>query len=590
MQAELQQDPHKYATVGVAARLGDLMGLQEMVWHGRPIDVFDNRGWSPIHEAAYFGNTGCLEFLLRQPGVDPDWTTHAKETPLILAARQGQHDALVTLINARADVDFATNEGYFPLWEAVNSGNFQCFRTLIKKDADVNARIYTGYSALHLAAEKGYTNFVNLLLQHGADMDVYADHNLSPLFLAAHKGHTDCVKLLIKVAKDRGVMHIVNAPASDNATPLLIAAQEGHAAIVAFLLHYGADANIPEDNDHAVALQYAVCNGHQRCVELLIPYTDMSVFERGNFHNMHPLVKALKHPETTILRLLHEHLTITRISNLPDYLMRELGHLASALVPARTCSLLCLVDSDWPVAGAEYLLKHGVSPNSMDTGDELAPLLVALWTNNVPLFQLLLRHGSSPNVYHKNVTGNVAMLLAFQKDLERDLTAMIVRNSRQPNFQIFYIWQLFLAGAESHSLFDLSDPINGENIGSPAITNLFGLMFHMFHRKENLVPVLALLMCISDHASLPRGILAQFEPSQRKVLQNISEKTNLLSHRCRRVVVHKLGKENRYCRSAMEHLKIPHVLHDYLMFSELEPPLQEMILKFITVSSDDQVQ
>lgn len=50
-------------------------------------------------------------------GVDPDWTTHAKETPLILAARQGQHDALISLINARADVDFATNEGYTPLWE-----------------------------------------------------------------------------------------------------------------------------------------------------------------------------------------------------------------------------------------------------------------------------------------------------------------------------------------------------------------------------------------------------------------------------------------------------------------------------------------
>ncbi|CAG5124879.1 unnamed protein product, partial [Candidula unifasciata] len=464
----------------------------------------------------------------------------------------------------------------------------QCFHTLLKKDADVNARIYTGYSALHLAAEKGLTHYVNLLLQHGADVDIYADHNLSPLFLAAHKGHTDCVKFLIKYAKNRGVMHIINTPAADNATPLLIAAQEGHAAIVAILLHYGADADLAADGDHAVALQYAVCNGHQRCVELLLPHTDLSVFERGNFDAMHPLVQATKHVDTTILQMLHQHLTIAKTCELPAYLMLELGHLTSALVPARVCSLLCLIDSDWPVNGAEYLLKHGVSPNISESEDELPPLLVALWTNNVPLFQLLLRYGASPNIYHKNVTGNVAMLLAFQKDLERDLTAMIVRNSRQPNFQVFYIWQLFLAGAESHSLFDLCDPINGDPPDrSPAITNLFGLMFHMFHRKENLVPVLALLMCISDHASLPRHILLHFEPNQRKVLQTISEKTNLLSHRCRRVVVHKLGKENRYCRSAMENLRIPTVLQDYLMFSELEPPLQDMILKFITVSSDD---
>ena len=27
--------------------------------------MFDNRGWSPLHEAAYGGWSGCLEFLLR---------------------------------------------------------------------------------------------------------------------------------------------------------------------------------------------------------------------------------------------------------------------------------------------------------------------------------------------------------------------------------------------------------------------------------------------------------------------------------------------------------------------------------------------
>lgn len=67
-----------------------------------------------------------------------------------------------------------------------------------------------------------------------------------------------------------------------------------------------------------------------------------------------------------------------------------------------------------------------------------------------------------------------------------------------------------------------------------------------------------------------------------------TEKTNLLSHRCRRVIVRILGKENRYCRSAMELLKIPAVLQDYLMFSELEPPLQDMILKFITVNPEEE--
>ena len=35
----LKQDPHNYATVGVAARLGDLVGLQKMVWHGKSFQL-----------------------------------------------------------------------------------------------------------------------------------------------------------------------------------------------------------------------------------------------------------------------------------------------------------------------------------------------------------------------------------------------------------------------------------------------------------------------------------------------------------------------------------------------------------------------
>ena len=38
----------------------------------------------------------------------------------------------------------------------------------------------------------------------------------------------------------------------------------------------------------------------------------------------------------------------------------------------------------------------------------------------------------------------------------------------------------------------------------------------------------------------------------------------------------------------MAKLHIPTVLQDYLMFSELEPPLQDMILKFITVNPPDE--
>ena len=35
---------------------------------GRAVDVKDNRGWMPLHEAAYHGNTECLALLLKLEG------------------------------------------------------------------------------------------------------------------------------------------------------------------------------------------------------------------------------------------------------------------------------------------------------------------------------------------------------------------------------------------------------------------------------------------------------------------------------------------------------------------------------------------
>ncbi|XP_076464774.1 uncharacterized protein LOC143296629 [Babylonia areolata] len=89
--AKLEDDPQNYKTTGVAARVGDLVGLQRMVWSGRPVDVFDNRGWSPLHEAAARGFSGCLEFLLRQRG-DKEWIVtrtpiRRSERPLDIGCR-----------------------------------------------------------------------------------------------------------------------------------------------------------------------------------------------------------------------------------------------------------------------------------------------------------------------------------------------------------------------------------------------------------------------------------------------------------------------------------------------------------------------
>ncbi|XP_046564942.1 ankyrin repeat and SOCS box protein 3-like isoform X2 [Haliotis rubra] len=243
---------HTCSTVGAAARAGDLMALQQLVWNGGPVDVRDNRGWRPIHEAASYGHPGCLEFLLRQDETDPDWVSFAEETALLLAARHCHLDCVRVLLSFQADPNIATNEGFTPLWEATKMECYECCRLLIRRGADTNTKMFTNYTPLHLAVEKGLDNLVEYLLNHGAKLDVLADHHLTPIFLAAQFGRTGSLRCLLKAAKSKSLLDLVNEGAEDNASPLLIAAQEGHEECVQLLLEAGANANMSVRDINAV--------------------------------------------------------------------------------------------------------------------------------------------------------------------------------------------------------------------------------------------------------------------------------------------------------------------------------------------------
>lgn len=52
------------STVGLAAREGNVKVLRKLLKKGRSIDVADNRGWMPIHEAAYHNSVECLRLLI----------------------------------------------------------------------------------------------------------------------------------------------------------------------------------------------------------------------------------------------------------------------------------------------------------------------------------------------------------------------------------------------------------------------------------------------------------------------------------------------------------------------------------------------
>ncbi|XP_019517631.1 PREDICTED: ankyrin repeat and SOCS box protein 3 [Hipposideros armiger] len=199
------------STVGLAAREGNVKVLRKLLKKGRSIDVADNRGWMPIHEAAYHNSIECLRMLI--------------QNVLRLLLRHGAN---------------------------VNGSHSMC-----------------GWNALHQATFQENAEIIKLLLKKGANKECQDDFGITPLFVAAQYGKLESLSILISSGAN------VNCQALDKATPLFIAAQEGHTRCVELLLSSGAAPDLYCNEDSwQLPIHAAAQMGHTEILDLLIPLTN----------------------------------------------------------------------------------------------------------------------------------------------------------------------------------------------------------------------------------------------------------------------------------------------------------------------------
>uniref|UniRef100_A0A8C9L1L2 Ankyrin repeat and SOCS box containing 3 n=1 Tax=Pavo cristatus TaxID=9049 RepID=A0A8C9L1L2_PAVCR len=230
------------SAVGLAAREGNAKVLQKLIGRGYSLDVLDNRGWMPIHEAAAHNSSKCLRLLIN----------------------------------------------------AAPSDNY------------IHSKTFEGMSALHLSARCGSLECVGVLLEAGVDPDQLTTESNTALFLgdAFLKPQSDCYvgeavgstlselpivggnipkinckqTIVLAIAFPPALLLSsgeANVNAKDRATPLLIAAQEGHAECVELLLSEGADPNLYCNEDNwQLPIHAAAEMGHKNILKLLIPITN----------------------------------------------------------------------------------------------------------------------------------------------------------------------------------------------------------------------------------------------------------------------------------------------------------------------------
>ncbi len=142
---------------------------------------------------------GTVRSLLNR-GFDPNTRDPNGLHGLYLAVREPAPKVASALIGwPQTDVEPRTPQDESPLMMAALNGQTDLVSRLIERGADVNK---TGWTPLHYAATRGHLAVMRLLLDQHAYIDAESPNGTTPLMMAAHYGTPAAVKLLLEEGAD----------------------------------------------------------------------------------------------------------------------------------------------------------------------------------------------------------------------------------------------------------------------------------------------------------------------------------------------------------------------------------------------------
>jgi ankyrin len=203
---------------------------------------------------------GVMGVSATRAGPDTSERDAHGNTPLHLAAKQGDTDRVAALIAAGANVKAVAYNRYTPLHLAAWGGKAEPIKLLLAKGADPLALDYDCRTPLHYASTKAA---VDALLAAGVAVDVrWTPWWRTPLLDAAMHGFAEAAEALLDHGAD------IQATNCSHFSPLHWAAWGGHRAVVKLLLERGADVHYVDDSGHP-ALFWAENGGHRDVAALL---------------------------------------------------------------------------------------------------------------------------------------------------------------------------------------------------------------------------------------------------------------------------------------------------------------------------------
>lgn len=151
-------------------------------------------------KAVKFNDVATVKSLISK-GVSPN-TTDPKGAPMLNLAVKDRSDDVINLLitNKATDVDLSSKLGETPLMLAAIDGNLPVVKALVEKR---NAQIdHIGWTPLHYACAKGQLEVAKYLISKGAIIDSLSVGDNTPLIMAVQSGNEELVALLLSKGAD----------------------------------------------------------------------------------------------------------------------------------------------------------------------------------------------------------------------------------------------------------------------------------------------------------------------------------------------------------------------------------------------------
>ena len=313
------------------------------------------------------------------------------DSPVADAAMSDDIGRVIELLQRGEDVNTAQGDGMTAIHWSAENDNGELAKLLIAAGANLDSVTRMGgYSALHLASRNGAAEVAGALLAAGSDvMATTTTGAVTPLHFAAASGDADVIHRLIEAGAEVDAKESVWGQ-----TPLMFAAGSNRLNSVNALIEHGAELEVSSKVVDLVSRHAEDMEAKKRRDQVLSTFREESGSEAGTWapdpHEVSAAVMAAREYIAQQEVDLEEVEKNERSSRALEYtkLVATQGGLTPLLLATREGL------TDVSIA----LLDAGADINTVGSGDQTSPILMAIINGHFDLARILLARGADPTL------------------------------------------------------------------------------------------------------------------------------------------------------------------------------------------------